>query len=71
MSYWEDIPDEIFEIIDRYPTLDLDHMLVANGRFRALTGQFLRGAHLRWAAQRLKDKMAKDKEAFYGTVVDD
>lgn len=65
MTYWDDIPDEIFEIIDRYPTLDLDHMLLVNGRFRNLTGQYLKTAHLRWAAAKLKAKMEADKEAFY------
>jgi hypothetical protein len=71
MAVWDDIPDEIFEIIDRYPTLDLDHMLEANPRFRLLTATYLRGAHLRWRAEKLKAKMEADKEAFYGTVVDD
>lgn len=71
MTVWDDIPDEIFEIIDRYPTLDLDHMLLVNPRFRLLTAQYLKGAHLRWAAEKLKAKMEADKERFYGTVVDE
>jgi hypothetical protein len=68
---YQSIPDAIYEYLGQHRDLDIEFMLLHHRGFRGLVARYLRSAFNDWCKENVKAKMKADKEAFYGTVVDD